>query len=168
MTAGARAAECRTRQRCGLLLAPAAEKPSPPAESRREILGHEPGSTVVVGGAVRARVTGARAGRTRLTVIRTRVTCSGPTVIRTRVTLTARPFPSVTRAALTVRRFSGVTRASRCVTGLRSTVRTNVRSNTAAVSAGTPGRANSRSAGLTSRPRPPAETRIKPSTRCGL
>src|SRR5215470_17230892 len=104
--ARARAAECRTPQRCGLLLAPATEKPSPPAESRREILGHEPGSTVVVGGAVRARVTGARAGRTRLTVIRTRVTCAGPTVICTRATLTVRPFSGVTRATLTVRPFS--------------------------------------------------------------
>src|SRR5690242_21333407 len=97
VTRGTALLPSRTRQRCGLLLAPAAEKPSPPAESRREILGHEPGSTVVVGGAVRARVTGAGAGCARLTVI------------RIRVTLTARRFPGLTRAWLTARRFPRVT-----------------------------------------------------------
>src|SRR5215813_10024695 len=98
MLAGAQAARCRARQRCGLLLAPAAEKPSPPAESRREILGHEPGSTVVVGGAVRARVI-----RATLTV--------RPFSGVIRATPTVRPFCGVTRATLTVRRFCGVTRA---------------------------------------------------------
>ena len=83
-----------------LLLVPAAEEPSPPAESRREILGHEPGSTVAGGATVRARVTGARAGHGRLMAI------------RARIRLTARRFPRVTRALLTARRFTGVTRAT--------------------------------------------------------
>src|SRR6516165_7395353 len=82
-----------------LLFVPPAEEPSPPAESRREILRHEPGISVVDGATVRARITGARAGRGRLTAI------------RARVRLAARRFPSIARALLTARRFPGVTRA---------------------------------------------------------
>lgn len=85
-----------------LLFVPPAEEPSPPAESRREILGHEPGSSVVGGVTVRALVTGARAGSGRLTAIRTRVTLARPAAGR---------FPGITCARLTTSRPPGITRA---------------------------------------------------------
>src|SRR6516164_5957627 len=95
-----------------LLFVPPAEEPSPPAESRRQILRHEPGSSVVDGATVRARITGARAGRGRLTAIRARVRLAARRFPRvTRALLTARRFPGVTRTRLTARRPPGIARA---------------------------------------------------------
>ena len=148
--AGARTARCRARQRRGsLLFVPAAEEPSPPAESRREILGHEPGSTVVGGVTVHARITGARAGRGRLTAIRTRVTLARPAaggfLSITRARPRARRSPGVARARLTAR-FPGVTRARLLarrpahVTCARLTVRRTARVTCARLAARRPAR----------------------------
>jgi hypothetical protein len=79
-------------ERKSILLVPAAaQEASPAAESRREVLGHEPGSAVIAGATVRARISGirTRARGTRIAGARTG-----------RTWVTVRRSPDVIRAGL--------------------------------------------------------------------
>jgi len=128
----ARGARQRTWQRCELLfLAPAAEEPSPAAESRREILGYELRSAVIGGATVRART--GRTCASRTCGIGARIT--GPRAGRARQT--ARRCPGVTRARRTSRLPARVTTARLPVrvTSARLTVRLPARVTCAALTA---------------------------------